>query len=101
MLIPALATALVTTLVPGHFDQPQDGFAHQWTTLRNLADLLRRLGDEHTAAQLDAAADGAPDAPARGSPHGDGRHPSGAPVLTRDAVLQVARQAIERYLTRS
>ncbi|MEU5235152.1 serine hydrolase domain-containing protein, partial [Streptomyces anulatus] len=34
MLIPALATALVTTLVPGHFDQPQDGFAHQWTTLR-------------------------------------------------------------------
>jgi predicted ATPase/DNA-binding SARP family transcriptional activator len=76
-------------------------WTHQWTTLRNLADLLRRLGDEHTAAQLDAAADGAPDAPARDSPHGDGRHPSGAPVLTRDAVLQVARQAIERYLTRS
>jgi hypothetical protein len=76
-------------------------WTHQWTTLRNLADLLRRLGDEHTAAQLDAAADAAPDAPARGTPHGDGRHPSGAPVLTRDDVLQVARQAIERNLTRS
>ena len=33
-------------------------------TLRNLADLLRRLGDHEPAAVLDAAADQAPDAPA-------------------------------------
>ncbi|WP_209306366.1 BTAD domain-containing putative transcriptional regulator [Blastococcus sp. CT_GayMR19] len=76
-------------------------WTHQWTTVRNLADLLRRLGDEDTAAQLDAAADGAPDAPARDAPPGDGRHPSGGPVLPRDAVLQVARRAIEQNLTRS
>ena len=34
MLIPALAVALVTAAIPGHFDQPQDGFASPWTTLR-------------------------------------------------------------------
>ncbi|MEU7475138.1 serine hydrolase domain-containing protein [Lentzea sp. NPDC042327] len=34
MLIPALAVALVTVAIPGHFDQPQDGFAHERTTLR-------------------------------------------------------------------
>jgi len=34
MLIPALAVALVTAAIPGHFDQPQDGFANPWTTLR-------------------------------------------------------------------
>ena len=39
-------------------------WTHQWTTLRNLADLLRRLGDDEPAALLDAAADRAPDAPA-------------------------------------
>ena len=43
-------------------------WTHQWTTLRNLADLLRRLGDDEPAALLDAAADRAPDAPARGRP---------------------------------
>ncbi|SEQ31855.1 CubicO group peptidase, beta-lactamase class C family [Lentzea xinjiangensis] len=34
MLIPALALAVVTAAVPGHFDRPQEGFAHPWTTLR-------------------------------------------------------------------
>jgi tetratricopeptide (TPR) repeat protein len=88
------------------FRQVVDYFArtgnwtHQWTTLRNLADLLRRLGDERTAAQLDAAADGAPDAPARGSPSGDARQPTASPTLPRDAVLALAREAIERNLTR-
>jgi hypothetical protein len=75
-------------------------WTHQWTTLRNLADLLRRLGDEHTAAQLDAAADGAPDASSRGGPDRGGRQPSGSPTLSRDAVLRLAREAIERNLTR-
>ena len=68
---------------------------HQWTALRNLADLLRRLGDP-AAAVLDAAADGAPDAPAvvggRPAPTG------GAP--DRAAGRAVAREAVERQLTR-
>ena len=37
---------------------------HLWPALRNLADLLRRIGDPDAAAVLDAAADHAPDAPA-------------------------------------
>ena len=43
---------------------------HLWPALRNLADLLRRIGDPDPAAVLDAAADHAPDAPAvgRGEP---------------------------------
>src|SRR6185312_10059634 len=37
-----------------------------WTTLRNLAELLRQLGDTEPARLLDTAADQAPDAPAVG-----------------------------------
>jgi predicted ATPase/DNA-binding SARP family transcriptional activator len=72
-------------------------WTHQWATLRNLADLLRRLGDAEPAALIDAAADQAPDAPAV-----DGERPqTGAPaqVPGRAAVLDLARQAIERHLT--
>jgi predicted ATPase/DNA-binding SARP family transcriptional activator len=71
-------------------------WTHQWTTLRNLADLLRRLGDEEPADLLDAAADRAPDAPAREA----GRRSSTASVPGRADVLAVARQAIDRNLTR-
>ena len=39
-------------------------WTHQWITLRNLAILLRRLGDVETAEVIEAAADVAPDAPA-------------------------------------
>ncbi|HEX6870399.1 MAG TPA: BTAD domain-containing putative transcriptional regulator, partial [Micromonosporaceae bacterium] len=39
-------------------------WTHQWATLRNLADLLRRLGDDEPAALITSAADQAPDAPA-------------------------------------
>jgi predicted ATPase/DNA-binding SARP family transcriptional activator len=73
---------------------------HLWVTLRNLADLLRRLDDERSATLLDAAADRAPDAPAdtraerRGTPAAD------VPVLDRDAVLDTARGAINRALGR-
>ncbi|MGY1623965.1 BTAD domain-containing putative transcriptional regulator [Geodermatophilus sp. SYSU D00965] len=72
-------------------------WTHEWTTLRNLADLLRRLGDEQTADVLDAAADRAPDAPARGSPP----RPSPEEVPGRAAVLDLARRAIERHLNRA
>ncbi|MFI9542887.1 BTAD domain-containing putative transcriptional regulator [Streptomyces sp. NPDC052016] len=73
-------------------------WTHLWTTLRNLADLLRRLGDDEPAELIDAAADRAPDAPtAAGSGH-TGTRPG--PVLGRTALLDVARQAIDRNLTR-
>ena len=71
-------------------------WTHQWTTLRNLADLLRRLGDDQPAARLDAAADAAPDAPA-----GEARAPRTASVPTRAEVLDLARQAIDRNLRRA
>ncbi len=80
-----------------------ENWTHQWTTLRNLADLLRRLGDTEPAALLDAAADQAPDAPAVGGSLGaePPPHPALAtPISSRAAVLETARQAIERNLTR-
>ena len=68
-------------------------WTHLWTTLRNLADLLRLLGDDRTAAVLDAAADQAPDAPAvpghRAGPRNE--------VHGRAEVLAVAREAIARH----
>jgi len=74
-------------------------WTHQWATLRNLADLLRRLGDDEPAALLDAAADSAPDAPVRNPPIGADTCPA-PPILHRAAVLDVARQAIDRNLNR-
>ena len=52
MLIPALAVALVTTAVPGHFDQPQDGFAQPWTTLRDSNPYWANLDPEPINAAL-------------------------------------------------
>ena len=84
-------------------------WTHLWATLRNLADLLRRLGDDEPAALLDAAADLAPDAPVVNGPRDDGPsspHPAGvtAPATRapgRAAVLETARRAIERHLARA
>jgi predicted ATPase/DNA-binding SARP family transcriptional activator len=70
---------------------------HLWPALRNLADLLRRIGDPDPAAVIDAAADRAPDAPA---------HPGSRPPITSTAVasradvLIIAREAIERNVAR-
>ncbi|MEV0218860.1 BTAD domain-containing putative transcriptional regulator [Streptomyces sp. NPDC050704] len=84
-------------------------WTHLWTALRNLADLLRRLGDDEPAALIDAAADQAPDAPAvegtRPAPdRSHGAEPTATatatPIPGRPAVLDVARQAIERNLRR-
>ena len=74
-------------------------WTHQWTTLRNLAELLRRLGDDEPAGLLDAAADAAPDAPVREPRSRAGTGPA-PPIIHRAAVLDVARQAIERNLSR-
>ncbi|QTE30914.1 BTAD domain-containing putative transcriptional regulator [Pengzhenrongella sicca] len=77
-------------------------WTHLWVTLRNLADLLRQLGDDETADQLDAAAAGAPDAPARAQRAGRPVPAAGAGdsqrVLGRDAVLRIARLGIDRCL---
>jgi predicted ATPase/DNA-binding SARP family transcriptional activator len=70
-------------------------WTHLWATLRDLAGLLRALGDDEPAALLVAAADKAPDAPAAVPPP---PLVPGTPVLGRTEVLEVARQAIERNL---
>lgn len=67
-------------------------WTHLWVTLRNLADLLRTLGDHPPADLLDAAADQAPDAPA-------GAAAAGAPPVDRAEALRAARQAIEAHLS--
>lgn len=76
---------------------------HQWTTLRNLATLLHRLGDDEPANVLEAAADTAPDAPAVGTrddaePACQGQDAS--PGIGRAAALEAARRTIERNLAR-
>ncbi|SEO47707.1 BTAD domain-containing putative transcriptional regulator [Trujillonella endophytica] len=73
-------------------------WTHQWATLRDLARLLRRLGDEVAAGAIEAAADAAPDAPADGRPHATGPRPEVPPG--RAAVLDLARRAIDEALTR-
>jgi len=70
-------------------------WGHLWVTLRNLAELLRELGDADTADLVDAAADRAPDAPE--GPRGPGHvPPERAP--DREQVLALARAAIGRHL---
>jgi predicted ATPase/DNA-binding SARP family transcriptional activator len=68
-------------------------WTHLWATLRDLAGLLRTLGDNGPAALLVAAAAEAPDAPAAVPPP---PLVPGTPVLDRTEVLEVARRAIER-----
>jgi tetratricopeptide (TPR) repeat protein len=80
-------------------------WTHQWTTLRNLAHLLRQLGDHEPATLLDAAADQAPDAPAIGptptptatkAPPSPPQAPPRPPAISRAHALAVAQEAIER-----
>ncbi len=62
-----------------YFDRTGN-WTHQWATLRNLADLLRRLDDPEPAARIEAAANGTDAAP--------------SPSET----MTTARAAIERHL---
>ena len=81
------------------------GWNQQWTTLRNLARLLGRLGDARTATLLDAAADRAPDAAPAGvdrPTHGLGPGElegitATAAQIGRGGVLAAARAAIDRH----
>lgn len=77
-----------------HWDRGGN-WGHQWVTLRNLADLLRELGDAATADLLDAAADRAPDAP--DAPDRPRRLPS-AQAPDRHQALALARAAVSRHL---
>jgi predicted ATPase/DNA-binding SARP family transcriptional activator len=70
---------------------------HLWPALRNLAALLRRIGDPDPATVLDAAADHAPEAP---PVNGRAVPPPATQTAGRAEVLAVARQAVERNLSR-
>jgi predicted ATPase/DNA-binding SARP family transcriptional activator len=75
-------------------------WTHQWATLRDLAGLLRRLDDHPPADAIEAAADGAPEAPAGRGVDAQSASSVGTAVSTSDrgAVLAIARQAIARHL---
>jgi tetratricopeptide (TPR) repeat protein len=85
-------------------------WTHQWITLRNLAVLLRRLGDVETADVIEAAADVAPDAPATPTTsrrlatltpdHSPAAAVPSGPVPGRTEILNIARRAIDRHLNR-
>jgi predicted ATPase/DNA-binding SARP family transcriptional activator len=81
---------------------------HQWTTLRNLANLLRQLGDHEPATLLDDAADHAPDASTvdrtqavapHSGPSSTASRTTPREVPNRARVLEIALQAIARNLT--
>jgi predicted ATPase/DNA-binding SARP family transcriptional activator/predicted negative regulator of RcsB-dependent stress response len=70
-------------------------WTQQWTTIRNLADLLERLGDQRVATLLRAAADAAPEASEAGAP---------ATMIPdapgKEEALTLARESIRRALAR-
>jgi hypothetical protein len=76
-------------------------WTHLWPALRNLASLLRQLGDPEPATALEVAADQAPEAPATGrTPHAPDPAclPAGTRRNARAEVLGIARRAIQRHL---
>ena len=84
------------------------GWIQQWTTLRNLARLLRTIGDQETAVYLDAAADHAPDAPPITEHPNDSTTTNlppdpmatiiaNAATASRDDVIAVAHRALEHH----
>ncbi len=84
----------------GRFERT-GAWVQQWTTLRNLADLLDRLHDQKTATALRAAAEAAADASAPQPVTAQDTRPdrkSPAAAISREQVLLTARDAIERHL---
>ncbi len=77
-------------------------WTQQWTTLRNTADLLDRLGDPETGALLRQAAADAPEAAAVQPVQGAGtRVGTGGTALrgrSREEVVDIARGAITHWL---
>jgi predicted ATPase/DNA-binding SARP family transcriptional activator len=86
-------------------------WTQQWTTLRNVADLLDRLGDHDAGSLLRAAADDAPEAASTTLaacrqvttvPDGEVDPPQAprpaSTARTREQVLDIARQSITRHL---
>ena len=84
------------------------GWIQQWTTLRNLAELLRTIGDHETATYLDAAANHAPDAPPitepPSEPNTTNLRPDQIATITaeaatasRDDVIAVADRALNHH----
>jgi predicted ATPase/DNA-binding SARP family transcriptional activator len=75
------------------------GWTQQWTTLRNLADLLDDLGDRETARTLRTAAAAAPEAATvRAVPEASRSGGVARPGAGREAALEVARRAVDRWL---
>jgi hypothetical protein len=106
MAVAMTASSMAKWDVIDHFARTGN-CTHQWTTLRNLAHLLRQLGDHEPATLLDAAADQAPDAPAIGptptptatkAPPSPPQAPPRPPAISRAHALAVAQEAIERNL---
>jgi predicted ATPase len=81
-------------------------WTQQWTTLRNAADLFDQLGDHDLASFLRDAADRAPEASVAGTTTGrpQADDAGSTPLMargdahTREEVLDIARDAIERWL---
>ncbi len=84
------------------------GWIQQWTTLRNLARLLRTIGDQETAVYLEAAANHAPDAPPITERRNDSTTTNlppdtiatlvaNAATASRDDVIAIAHRALERH----
>jgi predicted ATPase/DNA-binding SARP family transcriptional activator len=67
-------------------------WVQMWTTLRNLAGLLHRLGDPESALFLEAAADHAPEAAAVGE--GMSGESTGTGVLAADVVARITAEAV-------
>ena len=84
-----------------HYWDRTGAWSLQWTTLKNLADLLEQLGDIHTASALRHAAENPPPEPALDAPralHGPIDHtPTTDP---RRTVVERAQQAITKQLPR-
>ena len=72
------------------------GWIQQWTTLRNLARLLRTLDDTETPLFLEAAARSAPDAPVRN----DGEENPDAGAVPDDRAAKLREEAATASRTR-